>query len=185
MNQYYLIAQLPAFSVTDEHSALPITEEYFTNLCSRFLEKKDLEILQNLSLEPPRLVKPTGSVLVDTWYQKEQSLRLALAQIRALRMKKKFDLGNESIAPDAVQAARTATGMDSPLAAEQYLNQYRLSILESIRPTDGFCVDAVFCYGLKLKLAERMKKFNAEVGMASYHNIYDRILKAGEPGDNK
>ena len=43
-NQYYLLAQLPSFSVTDDKSALPVTEEYFYDLCSRFLEKKDFEL---------------------------------------------------------------------------------------------------------------------------------------------
>jgi hypothetical protein len=70
--------------------------------------------------------------------------------------------------------------MDSPLAAEQFLNQYRLGVIESMRPLDGFSVDAVFSYGLRLKLAARMKKFNADKGLESYRKIYDGILKAGE-----
>ena len=95
-------------------------------------------------------------------------------------MNKKFDVENESFPPEVIQAARTATGMDSPLAAEQFLNQYRLNLLNSIRPQDEFSIDAVYLYGLKLKLALRMKKFNAEKGMASYHKIYDSILKGEE-----
>ena len=39
-----------------------------------------------------------------------------------------------------------------------------------------FSDDAVIAYGLKLKLANRVKKFNEEAGMASYRKIYDRIL---------
>ena len=72
--------------------------------------------------------------------------------------------------------------MDSPLAAEQFLNQYRLSFLDGIRPADDFSVDAVYAYGLRLKLALRMKMFNADKGMVSYHKIYDSILK-GDMGD--
>ena len=98
-------------------------------------------------------------------------------------MKKKFSAGNESVAPDAVQAARTASGMDSPLAAEQFLNQYRLGVIESMRPADGFSVDAVFGYGLRLQLATRMKKFNAAKGLESYRKIYDSILKAEESSE--
>ncbi len=184
MKQYYLMAQLPSFTVSDDKTELPITEEYFTELCSRFLEKDDIKTLSELSLEPPREVKLTGSAFVDAWYEKERSLRVALAQIRALNMKKKFDAAGLSLAPDAVQAARTACGMDSPLAAEQFLNQYRVSVVDNLAPLDGFCTDAVFAYGIKLKLALRMKKFNAEKGMASYHKIYDRILTA-DAGETK
>ena len=175
--QYYLVAQLPEFTVSDDKTALPITYEYYYDLCSRFLSKGDMKILDGLSLEPPLDDSKTGSKLVDSWNYKERSLRLARAQIRALRMKKKFSAGNESVAPDAVQAARTASGMDSPLAAEQFLNQYRLGVIESMRPTDGFSVDAIFSYGLRLKLAARMKKFNAVKGMESYKKIYSRILE--------
>jgi len=184
-NQYYLVSQLPEFTVSDDRSALPITYEYYYDLCSRFLDKKEMKILEGLSLEPPLESYRSGSSFVDSWNYKERSLRLALAQIRALRMKKKFSAGNESIAPDAVLAARTASGMESPLAAEQYLNQYRLNVIESMRPMDGFSVDAVFSYGLRLKLATRMKKFNAATGMASYHKIYDSILKADAQENNK
>mgnify|MGYP003571396123 CR=1 FL=1 len=176
-NQYYLLAQLPSFSVTDENSVLPITEEYFFDLCSRFLDKNSFVLLKGLSLQPPREKKSTGSVFLDKWYENERNLRLCLAQIRALRMNKKFEIENESFSPEVIQAARTATGMDSPLAAEQFLNQYRLNLLNNIRPEDDFSIDAVFSYGLRLKLALRMKKFNAEKGMTSYHKIYDSILE--------
>lgn len=175
--QYYLMSQLPEFSVSDDRNVLPITYDYFYGLCSRFLGAKEMKILESLSLEPPMEASLTGNDFIDSWNEKERSLRLALAQIRALKMKKKISAVNESISPDAVQAARTATGMDSPLAAEQFLNQYRLSVIENMRPTDGFSIDSVFRYGLRLLLATRMKKFNAEKGMSSYKQIYNRILE--------
>ena len=185
-SQYYLVSQFPEFTVSDDRSPLPISYEYYRDLCGRFLDKKSLKVLDGLSLEPPlEDCGSTGSKFVDSWNYRERSLRLALAQIRALRMKKKFSVGNVSIAPESVQAARTASGMDSPLSAEQFLNQYRLSVIESMRPLDGFSVDAVFSYGLRLQLAVRMKKFNAETGMESYHKIYDSILKAEGSGESK
>lgn len=55
-----------------------------------------------------------------------------------------------------------------------------MSVLDKLAPMDMFSVDAVFNYGLKLMLAERMKKFNRDEGLASYHKIYDSIL-----GENK
>lgn len=174
---YYLVAQLPAFSVNDDSSQkLPLTVGYFKDLCSRFMSEKSARLAENLTLEPPVEPVSTGSVFLDEWYEKERSLRLALAQVRALKMKK--DTKNLPSASDgeSVQAARTAAGMDSPLSAEQYLNQYRLGILDRIAPMDSFSADAVYSYGLKLMLTERMKKFNRDEGLASYHKIYDEIL---------
>lgn len=174
--QYYLVSQLPDISAASEKANLPITEKYYRDLCSRFLEKEDLAVLESLSLEPPKDVVSTGSDFLDKWYDNERSLRYALVQVRAQKMKK--DPGNipVSINADIVQAARTAVGMNSPLSAEQYLYEYRLSVLNNLSPMNGFSVDAVFAYGIKLMLLERMKKFNKEKGTESYHKIYDAIL---------
>ena len=174
---YYLVSQLPAFQTSGDSTAkLPITTEYYKDLCSRFMSKRNSELASTLSLEPPRESEPTGSVFLDEWYAKERNLRFALAQVRAQKMKK--DAKDVPVTSDGevIQAARTATGMDSPLSAEQFLNEYRLSVLDKIAPLDMFSVDAVFSYGLRLMLTERMKKFNRDEGLASYHKIYEEIL---------
>ena len=176
-NLYYLVAQLPAFSVSDDSSSkLPITTEYYKDLCCRFMNEKDSKLAENLSLVPPKESESTGSTFLDEWYAKERNLRFALAQVRALKMKKELKDIPVTADGEVVQVARTATGMDSPLSAEQYLNQYRLSVLDKIAPMNNFSTDAVFNYGLKLMLIERMKKFNKDEGLASYHKIYDEIL---------
>ncbi len=174
-SQYYLMSQLPAIDSGDS-KALPITEQYFRDLCSRFLDTKSLQILENLSLEPPRDETKTGSVFLDKWNERERCLRLALAQIRAVKMKKESVILPGSCTADIMQAARTAVGMDSPLAAEEFLNQYRMETLSAMQPLDNFSVDAVYAYGLKLLLCQRMKKFDRETGKVSYRKIYDDIL---------
>lgn len=173
---YYLMSQLPTVNATGERTPLPITEEYFMDLCSRFLDAKSMGILQDLSLEPPREGKKTGSAFVDAWYDSERTLRYSLAKIRALKMKKDVEIPFLSAPPDIVQAARAACGMDSPLEAEQYLNEVRLAMMDRVAPVDHFSTDSVFMYGLKLKLAKRMKSFTEEAGSASYRAIYDQIL---------
>lgn len=172
---YYLMSQLPSISVSSD-KPLPVTEEYFVDLCSRFMDAKSIKILKGLSLEPPREGVRTGSVFLDAWYENERLLRFALAKIRALKMKKDVEIPMLSISPDIVQAARTACGIDSPLAAEQYLNEVRFSLLDRFAPADQFSTDAVFAYALKLKLVQRMKSFTEEAGAASYRTIYDQIL---------
>lgn len=174
-SQYYLMSQLPAIDFNDG-KALPITEQYFRNLCSRFLDKKNLRILENLSLEPSRREEKTGSDFLDKWNDKERCLRLALASIRAVKLKKESGVLPGSCTADILQAARTAVGMDSPLAAEEFLNQYRMQTLNAMQPLDNFSVDAVFAYGLKLLLCQRMKLFDKENGKVSYRKIYDEIL---------
>ena len=62
--QYYLVSQLPAFSI-NQSAPLPVTEEYFIDLCSRFMDKKAVKAIQNLSLEPPRQAEKTGYDVLD------------------------------------------------------------------------------------------------------------------------
>ena len=174
-SQYYLVSQLPSIDNLDAKN-LAITEKYYRDLCSRFLDKKNLKILECLSLEPDKTGAKTGNRFLDTWNEKERYLRLALAQIRAIKMKKEFEVLPGSCTADILQAARTAVGMDSPLAAEEYLNQYRMQTLSAIQPLDTFSVDAVFAYGIKLMLAQRMRLFDREIGKDSYRKIYDEIL---------
>lgn len=173
---YYLVSQLPNVSSSMEKNQLPVTEKYYRDLCSRFLDKSDLTVLENLSLVPPRTETTTGSAFLDVWYRNERNLRFALAQVRAQKMKKDSPVVPGSCTADIMQTARTAVGMDSPLSAEKFLFEYRLALLDSLRPIQQFSTDSVFAYGIRLLLIQRMKKFDAESGTASYHKIYNTIL---------
>ena len=176
MDYYYLVSQLPNISTTESKSALPLNSSDFKELCGRFLSEDKKTLVENLSLVSPKNEISTGSVFLDTWYEKERYLRFALAQIRAQKMRKEAVSLPAGLTADILQVARTAVGMDSPLSAEQYLYDYRIKLLDDIKPIDSFSLDSVLCYGIKLMLVERMRKFDVENGKTSYHKIYDTIL---------
>ncbi len=176
MAYYYLVSQLPNISTTEGKANLPLNGKSFIELVGRFISEDEKITLNGLSLVPPKELTSTGSVFLDTWYEKERNLRFALAQIRAQKMKKDSIPLPPGCTADIVNIARTAVGMDSPLSAEQFLFEYRIKLLDEIRPMDNFSIDAVYAYGLKLMLVERMRKFDVENGKASYHEIYDNIL---------
>jgi hypothetical protein len=155
---------------------MPITEERFTELCERFLSKKAKDELYKLTLMPSRSYEKSGSALVEAWNNGERNLRLVLGKIRADKMNKQFDAGNQSFSPTLLQAARTAIESESPMEAEKLLNRYRLDFLETLRPMDSFSEEYVFYYGLKLKLIERIRKFDTESGESAYRNIYSSIM---------
>ncbi len=179
MSQYYLVAQLPSLDAVSDNAPLPITEERFLELCERFLDGKTLSILKGLTLSSKREQSPTGSGLVDAWYEGERALRLALGSVRAARLKKSFDLGNESIPPSFFQAAKAAVEASDPFQAEKQINKSRLELLESLRPMDAFSDDAVLYYGLKLKLLNYVRQFDRVKGEESYRTIYNTILANG------
>ncbi len=176
MAEYYLISQLPSLDGINENAPLPITEERFTELCKRFLGKKAQGELEKLTLAPPRSPEKSSSSLIEKWNEAERSLRLALAKLRADKMNKHFDAENQSFPPGLLQAVRAAVEIESPMEAEKFLNKHRLDFLETLRPTDSFSEEFVFYYGLKLKLIERIRKFDSESGESAYRNIYDSVM---------
>lgn len=177
MSQYYLMSQLPALDCISDSAPVPITEERFSELCNRFLGKKSLNCLNKLTLLPPREPQKTSSPLVNAWNESERNLRLALAYARANKRKKVINTENNAFPIELMQTAQSAVQMDDPMEAEKFLNRYRLDILEALRPMDAFSEEAVFYYGLKLKLLLRIRRFDEEKGRVAYKSIYGSVLR--------
>ncbi len=176
MAEYYLISQLPSLDGISEGSPIPITEERFEELCEEFLGKKALNEFHKLTLSPSKTPEKSNSSLIETWNNSERDLRLALGKARAAKLNKSFDMENTILPAELIKIANTATEFESPLEAENFLANYRLNFLESLRPMDNFSEDFIFYYGLKLKLILRKRLFNKELGEAAYKNIYNSIL---------
>lgn len=180
MSQYYLISQLPSLDSISDSVPLPITEERFLELCSRFLSKKSLDELNNLTLIPPKFPQNITSPLLESWYTFERNLRFALGKLRAEKLNKSFDFENITLPTELLQSARTAVEFNDPLEAEKFLNNYRLKVLESLRPMDTFSEDYLFYYEIKLKLVLRIREFDKTRGQAAYRNIYDSVINRAE-----
>ncbi len=176
MAEYYLISQLPSLDGINENTPLPITSERFEELCHGLLGKKAKTGLGELTLAPQRNSEKSASALIEKWNEGERSLRLALARLRADKMNKSFDAQTQQLPAELLQAARTAVEIENPMEAEKFLNKYRLDFLETLRPMDSFSEEFVFYYGLKLKLIERIRKFDLQSGEAAYRNIYGSIM---------
>ena len=176
MAEYYLISQLPSLDMANDNAPLPITQEWFDDLCGRHLSGKALAVLQELTLLPPRDCQNNGSGFVEAWNAAERGLRLALGKVRAEKMNKVFDTANAAFTPEQLKAAAEAIQLEDPLEAEKYLTRCRLTFLEALRPMDPFALDYVFYYGLKLRLLLRIRNFDTAVGAAAYRNIYDSIV---------
>ena len=176
MAEYYLMSQLPSLDGVGENAPLPITEKDFLEVCRRFLGKNELKELERLTLLPPRNPVKSSSPLIEKWNEGERNLRLALAKLRADKMKKSFDVAEGYLSAELLQTARTAVEFESPMEAEKFLNDYRLKFLETLRPMDTFSKDSVFYYCLKLKLISRMRNFDNEGGKTAYKNIYNSVL---------
>ena len=176
MVEYYLISQLPSLDGISEASPMPIDEERFFELCSRHLGKRAQNEIKKLTLAPQLNSERPSSGLLEQWYEAEQNLRLALGKARAGKMNKSFELQNTSFSSELVKVAGEAVEIENPMEAEKFLFNYRLNLLETLRPMDTFSGDFIFYYGLKLKLIMRMRQFDEKAGESAYRNIYNSIL---------
>lgn len=176
MAEYYLISQLPSLDGLGDSAPLPIDEDRFLALCRFFLGTKAQKAMQELTIAPPKEPSATSSALLSLWYEKERELRLALGKVRAEKLHKAFDYQNKSFSTELMKIVNDAVENTSPLEAEKLLFSYRISVLEALRPTDMFCEDYVFYYGLKLKLLARMRVFDTARGESAYRKIYNSIL---------
>ena len=178
MAEYYLISQLPSLDSVSDSAPLPITEERFLELCSRFLDKKTMRELKQITLVPKSDYEEIGSNLIDSFCKSERDLRLALVKARAEKMKKPCDVGSRNLPIVQVKAANAAVEIENPMEAEKFLARHRLEVLEDLRPIDGFSRDFIFYYAIKLKLILRIRQFDTESGQVAYKNIYDTILNS-------
>ena len=175
---YYLMAQLPAIL---PNNPLALSYASFLELAGRFLSKKDIRLLNRLSLEPERNPETVPSSLVQLWYDRERSLRLSLARLRMTKLGRDASLrgSDEQVllaGPDMQGVARAAFAMDNPLDAEQFLDTTRFSWIEELSRGHYFDSEAVFAYALKVLIRERGNRFNDSAGRESYTSIYTQIL---------
>ena len=176
MAEYYLISQLPSLDGIGENATLPITEERFLELCGGFLNQKSLNTLKELTLLPPMEHQKCSSALIQAWNDGERRLRLALGKARADKMSKPFPSPVPHADYHTERAVLAAMECEDPLRAEQVLNQYRLEFLETLRPIDTFAEDFLYYYGLRLKLLQRIARFDTDKGRTAYKNIYQSIV---------
>lgn len=176
MAEYYLISQLPSLDGIGENTPIPITQESFLELCGRFLGKKTFKELEELTLVPKLDFAKSNSALIEAWNNGERDLRLALGKARADKMNKPFDFKIGNLSTELLKVANTATEIESPLEAENFLLNYRLSFLETLRPMDSFSDDYIFYYAIKLKLILRIRQFDTQLGETTYKDIYNSIL---------
>ena len=179
-NYYYLMAQLPTINFG---SKPPFTYEEFEDLAFRYINKKDKDLLRTLSLEPNRNGKKTSSHFLNRWYEFERSIRLALRELRAGKLKwENVDISyeeHEKVVSSyyAQNVASQAFNMEDPLQAELFLDKKRFEFLHSIKAEDAFSSDALFSYAIMLLLIIREESFSKEIGIEQYKKLYSEILE--------
>ncbi|MDR1867439.1 MAG: DUF2764 family protein [Treponema sp.] len=172
MAYYYLISQLPALIYGQ---TVPLTSKSFVELCKTNLSPKDFQALNVCVLNPP----PSSIQFIEQWHTWERSLRLNIARYRASKIKREGPLEAPEYPASAVNTAKTAVTIESPLEAELFLDEARWRTIEELQGITYFSINTVYAYLLKLLLMERRACFIQEEGFEEYKKLYTVILARG------
>ena len=158
----------------------PIMLEDFLDVCSRYLTQEEYSGLETSYIDPAKRgdVPPKG--LCADFLAWEDSLRNALARLRAESMgldAQKFKRDVDDVYGTSA-AASEAMGKQTPLEAEIFLDSVRWAEIDRLAGGHYFDMEFLQGYWLKLQILVRRGLFDEEKGFAAYRDIYSRILKA-------
>ena len=174
MAYYYLIAQLPNLVYEQKPS---MSSQDFLDLAKSLISKGDYALLKDLSLEMKE--EKTGCKFIDNWQDWERDLRMNLAKLRAIKLKR--ELPPEPVFHmDIAAVATKAVDEHSPLEGEIMLDKVRWHAIEEFAGSDYFHRNSVFAYYLKLLLIERRMSFNVDKGFSEYKSLYASIVESGQ-----
>jgi hypothetical protein len=182
---YYFVSQLPYLVYGQQP---PMSSVAFKEQCRCFLGPGDKAQLDRCGFdvppEVPSRLKPMpgepealSSAFIKNWREWERSLRLNLVRFRSQRLKREGAGEVPEYPADAVQAAKSASAVDSPLEAEIVVDRARWDAIERLRGIDNFGSNYVFAYLLKLFLMERWNSFKTEEGFVEYKTLYTAIVE--------
>ena len=159
----------------------PMSSKDFKDLAKPLLFKKDMILLEALSLEFKEFSK-TGCRFIDSWHEWESDLRIYIARQRMVKLKKdNIDIPEPTAFHlEASATATKASDEHSPLEAEIIIDKARWNAIEGFTGNDYFDRSNVFAYYLKLLILERRQAFDPEIGFAEYKSLYASIVESGQ-----
>jgi hypothetical protein len=171
---YYTAAALPTIRLGEK---VPISEEIFLQLAEDTLGPEEYRVILRSRWGS---IEPTGSTFADRILSWEKELRRELAKARLAGLGSSSPQAlPESDGHDVLlEKARTALSLDSPLAAENYLNSLRWSFVEEMSVSHFFDLEALIAYYFKLQLALRQDKFQKAAGQEVFDKVYEKVRES-------
>ncbi len=159
-NKYYsLVASLPYLRMGD---APAISVTGFMEECSKWLSPDDMAALKASGVPGARSSRD-GVEVLEQWKDFDSALRNSVALMRAARKK-----GQPFKAPEIL--SRMESG-ETPLIMERALEEIRWDFLEDKVLGYNFDINWLILYFLKLRVVERLAKFDKEKGEAVFYKL--------------
>lgn len=163
MNHYFLISSLPLLAFGAKP---PMTLEDFLKACDANLSESETDVMRDLL---DRNGAGADHPFACDWLDRETELRNAVVRLRARDQKLSPDAW---LRPQAGAHVDLQTGVTEafqapdPLEREKALDLLRWRILDELAGLNPFSLEAVFSYGLKLRIVRRWADLNRDAGAA-------------------
>jgi hypothetical protein len=176
MNYYFLVSSLPLLQLGLKPS---ITPQAFLTACETNLTPEETAVMHDLLASDG---SHSEHPFAQAWRDRETELRNETARLRA----RNRSLGSESwLRPQ--QGARVfiktavaeAFQAADPLERERSLDRLRWTILDELAGLNPFGIEAVFSYGLRLRLVCRWDAFDRKSGLALLEHAAAAAVKTG------
>jgi len=151
---YYLVASLPYLSINEEPR---ITMNDFLQEASKWLSEEETKIL--ISLEDNK----NRTEVIAIWNSFFEDIQNEIVSTRQSRREKKN-------IKEGKYSERIFT-QKTPLDMEKKLEEIKWQYIDSIEAKYNFDLNKLVCYCLKLKIIERIKKFDKEQGEIKFYNL--------------
>ncbi len=153
---YYLVSSLPYMNFEGTGN---ISKELFLSECKKWLTDKDFNILLNID------TKKSECRIYKEYKDFDMFLREELGTARESRIR--------AIPKRITRRASHILNMSNPLEMEKGFERARWSFLEELEIDCDFDLNWLILYLLKLKIHERINKFNREEGQ----HIFDKACE--------
>ena len=169
MSTYYLISSLPMLSIDSQPL---ITAEAFLEACQAQLSAADADAAEALLRNTP-----SQHPFVAAWRDKDTILRNAIARARARLADidaERWIRPTEGCDPCIDLLVDDAFEQPDPLTREKELDEARWMLAESLQGVDPMSVSVALGYAVKLAIAWRWAKLNADQGLEIFEQLTNK-----------
>jgi hypothetical protein len=184
---YYAMASLPFLRLDGDQ--YPEAEE-FLEVARDSVSAGDLSVIRTSSIDPAAGSAPHP--LVEKFHQWEMGLRNELVRQRAAELQRdgqdfiRRSAGGDDFSARSglTESVRSALQNDSPLKADEALDEMRWAYLEELEVGQFFNLEQMIVYYLKLQILLRRRSLTRAAGTEAFDGHYEAVHERMQQSQN-
>jgi len=174
---YYFASTLPMIHFD---GSLPFSVEDFERDCERLLRPRDyaqVRVVLGRAPDGETVVHP----VMARWLAFDRSLQQETVRLRSQQLGRSLPAelsGGDAPDPSVVQIAVQALKTENFLDAQKMILRFQWDMLDDLAHNRDFSLSAIFTYGIKLQILERLQIYKTDRGSAHLEEIMGKAVKS-------